>query len=116
MNRDPDLYGEDFDAFRPDRFLDESGQLKPTHPATKGEGHVTYGFGRRYVAHLDGMGLPTDNRIPGSICVGRYVANNTLFIDIAQILWACTLEKARDEFGNYLEYDDHANYKEGLVV
>jgi cytochrome P450 len=47
MNRDPELYGADFDSFRPDRFLDEHGDLKPVHPATKGEGHVTYGFGRR---------------------------------------------------------------------
>ncbi|THU99253.1 cytochrome P450 [Dendrothele bispora CBS 962.96] len=67
-------------------------KLKPVHPATKGEGHVTYGFGRR-------------------ICVGRYVANNTLFIDIAHLLWALTLNKAPGEV-----YNDHANYKEGLVV
>ncbi|THU99260.1 cytochrome P450, partial [Dendrothele bispora CBS 962.96] len=99
MNRDPELYGEDYDAFRPERFLDEtllktSGEykLKPVHPATKGEGHVTYGFGRR-------------------ICVGRYVANNTLFIDIAHLLWALALNKAPGEV-----YNDHANYKEGLVV
>ncbi|THU84289.1 cytochrome P450 [Dendrothele bispora CBS 962.96] len=99
MNRDPELYGEDYDAFRPERFLDENllktageYKLKPVHPATKGEGHVTYGFGRR-------------------ICVGRYVANNTLFIDIAHLLWALTLNKAPGEV-----YNDHANYKEGLVV
>jgi cytochrome P450 len=97
MNRDPELYGEDYDAFNPDRFLDEEGNLKPAHPSTKGEGHVTYGFGRR-------------------ICVGRYVANNTLFIDIAHLLWTMTLEKAKDANGDFLKYDDHANYKEGLVV
>ncbi|KAF9525611.1 cytochrome P450 [Crepidotus variabilis] len=97
MNRDPELYGEDFDAFRPDRFLNEDGQLKPTHPTTKGEGHVTYGFGRR-------------------ICVGRYVANNTLFIDIAHILWACKIEKAKNFDGTDVKYNDHANLKEGLVV
>ncbi|KAH8817738.1 cytochrome P450 [Flagelloscypha sp. PMI_526] len=97
MNRDPEIYGEDYDSFRPDRFLDSEGNLKPAHPATKGEGHVTYGFGRR-------------------ICVGRYVANNTLFIDIAHTLWSLTLEKAKDASGNFIEYDDHANYKEGLVV
>ncbi|KAH6904896.1 cytochrome P450 [Coprinopsis sp. MPI-PUGE-AT-0042] len=80
MNRDPEL-----------------DQLKPTHPHSKGEGHFTYGFGRR-------------------ICVGRYVANNTLFIDIAHILWACTIEPARNHDGSLVQYNDHANLKEGLVV
>jgi cytochrome P450 len=97
MNRDPELYGEDFDSFRPERFLDEEGKLKPTHPNSKGEGHFTYGFGRR-------------------ICVGRHVANNTLFIDIANILWACTIEPARNHDGSLVEYNDHANLKDGLVV
>ncbi|KAH6904898.1 cytochrome P450 [Coprinopsis sp. MPI-PUGE-AT-0042] len=83
--------------FRPERFLDDEGQLKPTHPHSKGEGHFTYGFGRR-------------------ICVGRYVANNTLFIDIAHILWACTIEPARNHDGTPVQYNDHANLKEGLVV
>jgi len=73
MNRDPRIFGDDVDDFRPDRFLDESGQLKPCDPDTQQEGHATYGFGRR-------------------ICVGRHVANNSLYIDIASLLWASWIE------------------------
>lgn len=48
MNRDPDVYGEDVGLFKPERHLDADGKLKPSPADTKDEGHVTYGFGRRY--------------------------------------------------------------------
>jgi len=75
MNRDPRIYGEDIDEFRPERFLDEAGALKPLHPDTQQEGHASYGFGRR-------------------ICVGRHVSNNSMYIDIASMLWATWIENA----------------------
>ncbi|KAI0027578.1 cytochrome P450 [Vararia minispora EC-137] len=71
-NMDPQLYGADAARFNPARFLDEKGQLKPSLADTKDEGHVTYGFGRR-------------------ICVGRHVANDTLFVAVATMLWAFEL-------------------------
>ena len=46
----------------PDRGLKKDGSaLAPGPPDTQDEGHVVYGFGRR-------------------ICVGRHVANDTMFI------------------------------------
>jgi cytochrome P450 len=98
MHRDTSVYGQDVDEFNPERYLTADGtQLKPVHPATKGEGQVSYGFGRR-------------------ICVGRYVANNTLFADIAQILWACTISPAKNPDGTTMTYDKNAYINEGLVV
>jgi len=47
MNGDPDVYGPDAHEFKPERHLDENGQLKPSPVDTKDEGHVSYGFGRR---------------------------------------------------------------------
>lgn len=47
MNRDKSVYGPDADEFKPERFLNESGQLLPPLKDTHDEGHVTYGFGRR---------------------------------------------------------------------
>lgn len=44
MNRDPKIF-PDFDEFRPERFLDESGAID--FPDTHSQGHNTYGFGRR---------------------------------------------------------------------
>ena len=68
-NRDPAVYGDDGDQFKPERHLDEEGRLKPAPPATKDHGHVSFGFGRR-------------------VCVGQHVAEDTLFIATAVLLWA----------------------------
>ncbi|KAF8903851.1 cytochrome P450 [Mucidula mucida] len=72
MNRDPEVYGEDAHEFNPSRFLDESGRMKKMASDTRDEGHASFGFGRR-------------------ICLGRYVANDTLFIYTATLLWAFTM-------------------------
>lgn len=47
MNRDTDVYGPDAALFKPERHLDENGQLMSITPATKDDGHVNFGFGRR---------------------------------------------------------------------
>lgn len=48
LNHDRDVYGPDADSFRPERHLDESGQIKLiAGRETKDEGHVTFGFGKR---------------------------------------------------------------------
>lgn len=48
MNRDPKHF-PDFEEFRPERYLDADGQLVDPIAGTHMQGHVTYGFGRRYV-------------------------------------------------------------------
>ena len=41
------------------------------------------------------------NILPNSrICVGRHMANNSLFIDIATLLWAASISAVKDEAGN----------------
>ncbi|TDL16829.1 cytochrome P450 [Rickenella mellea] len=96
MNRDPELF-PDYDEFRPERFLDATGTVDQTPPDTHGQGHVTYGFGRR-------------------ICVGMNVANQALFIDIASILWAVNIEKAVDANGKLIIPSRTECVDEGLVV
>ncbi|KAH8831093.1 cytochrome P450 [Flagelloscypha sp. PMI_526] len=74
INRDPTVYGPDADLFRPSRHIDPStGKLRPPHPLTHDESQITYGFGRR-------------------ICVGRAVANQGLFVNVASLLWAFKIE------------------------
>ena len=51
MHHDPDTY-PDPDEFRPERFLDESGHIKPAIPDTYSHGHNAFGFGRRSVLAL----------------------------------------------------------------
>ncbi|KAH8809539.1 cytochrome P450 [Flagelloscypha sp. PMI_526] len=74
MNRDQNIYGPDAESFNPSRFIDpETGNLKPPLPLTHDESHASFGFGRR-------------------ICVGRALANQSLFINIALLLWSFNFE------------------------
>jgi len=97
MNNDPDIYGADVNEFNPSRYLDSEGKIKPAIVDTKEESHVTYGFGRR-------------------ICPGRYIANNSLFIDIATILWALTIEPARDDKGEHIIPDIKGNADASILL
>jgi cytochrome P450 len=79
-NHDRPVFGEDADEFRPERHLDERGDLLSGSMETVQAGHVTFGFGRR-------------------VCVGKYQAIDTLFVTIARMLRAAKLERVRDESG-----------------
>ncbi|KAI0031850.1 cytochrome P450 [Vararia minispora EC-137] len=92
LNRDPLVYGDDAAHFNPSRHLDANGRICPGPADTKEESHFTFGFGRR-------------------ICVGRHVANNSLFIDIAICLWAFTMNKVQGE-----DLDIDGFVEDGLVV
>ncbi|THU78837.1 cytochrome P450 [Dendrothele bispora CBS 962.96] len=76
INRDPEGYDDRIEDFYPERYLDCDGNLKDALD----EGHFAFGFGHRS-------------------CVGRHVANNTLFVDIATILWAMKIEPVKDAHG-----------------
>ena len=72
INSEPDLFGTNGERFDPARYLDENRQVKVLDGME--EGHVSFGFGRR-------------------ICPGRYVAEDTLEIDIVTLLWAMRFER-----------------------
>ncbi|KAH9168381.1 cytochrome P450 [Lactarius sanguifluus] len=97
LNGDPEIYGADAADFNPARFLDTNGDVAPCPPETKEEGHVTYGFGRR-------------------VCVGKHVANNSLFIDMAMTLWACNIGPGKDEHGDVIPIDADGFMEDGLTI
>ena len=99
MNRDPELFGNNAEHFDPARYLDASGNLQvaPDLSDIKEEGHFTYGFGRR-------------------ICVGRHMADNSLFINMATMLWATKIERKRDASGQLIPLDLDGWVDIGLVV
>ena len=74
---------------RPERHLGDKGELLPGPMETNQEGHASFGFGRR-------------------ICVGKYLAIDSLFIHTARILWATTIECVQDENGNDMLPDTNA--------
>ncbi|KAH8997632.1 cytochrome P450 [Lactarius deliciosus] len=79
LNFDPEVFGDNVAEFDPSRYLDEKGRVK-TQMGGREEGHVTFGFGRR-------------------MCPGRYVAEGTLSIDIATLLWAMRFERPEGSQG-----------------
>ncbi|RDA86099.1 hypothetical protein CP532_1168 [Ophiocordyceps camponoti-leonardi (nom. inval.)] len=68
-------------SFQPERFLEPSddNETKPDDPIK-----MVFGFGRR-------------------ICPGRFFADSTMFITVAQILAAFSIGKAKDEQGQEIE-------------
>jgi cytochrome P450 len=72
INSEPGVFGIDAAEFNPARYLDEHHQVKVL--ASRDEGHMAFGFGRR-------------------MCPGKYVAEGTLAIDIATLLWAMRFER-----------------------
>jgi len=96
MNHDPEVYGENVAHFDPARHLDGNGDIKPG-PSGAREGHVSYGFGRRD-------------------CPGRHLANDSLFIDIALILWASKIERKKDASGELLPLDVDGYVDNGVAV
>ena len=96
-HHDPASYGPDAASFTPERFLDEHGRLIPGPVEKRDDGHSAYGFGRR-------------------ACVGKHAANDSLFIDIATVLWAVRLERARDENGKEIPLDTDTPVDTGMVL
>ena len=96
-NLDPSIYGDDAANFNPERFLDEQGRLIPGPAETRGDGHSTYGFGRR-------------------ACAGKHAANDSLFISMATVLWAVKLERPRDENGKEVPLDTETPVDIGMVL
>ncbi|KAI0300121.1 cytochrome P450 [Multifurca ochricompacta] len=95
-NHDTAIYGDDATLFNPSRHLNPDGSLAPSPPDTQDEGHVVYGFGKR-------------------ICVGRHVANDTMFIAFAIVLWAMKLVPVKDEYGMDIPVDVNGYLDEGML-
>ncbi|KAH9057383.1 cytochrome P450 [Lactarius vividus] len=79
LNFNLEAYGSNAMDFDPARYLDEKGEVSALVVGRE-EGHMSFGFGRR-------------------ICPGRFVAEGTLAIDIATLLWAMRFERPEGAVG-----------------
>jgi cytochrome P450 len=79
LNFDTEVFGTNAADFDPTRYLDERGQVK-TPIEGREDGHMAFGFGRR-------------------LCPGRYIAEGTLAIDFATLLWAMRFERPEGSKG-----------------
>jgi cytochrome P450 len=96
-HHDPTAYGDDAASFNPGRFLDSFGKVTPGPAETRGEGHGSYGFGKRS-------------------CIGNHVANDAFFIFMATLLWAMNLERVCDNEGKEIPLDTESFFDAGVVV
>jgi cytochrome P450 len=83
IDLDESVYGPDALEFRPSRWLEDPDLAL-----------ASFGYGRR-------------------VCTGQHVAMNSLFINIARLLWAFNIEHAMDENGGKLIPDPLA-YSQGF--
>jgi cytochrome P450 len=97
MNRDPEIFGKNTEHFDPTRHLNDIGEMEPGASQAREEGHFNYGFGRRN-------------------CVGRHLANDSLFINIAVLLWAIKIERKKDASGQLLPLDVDGSEDHGIAV
>ena len=97
MNRDPEIFGKNTDDFDPARYLDANGEMAPGPLELKKDGHFSYGFGSR-------------------ICVGRHMADNSLFINMAILLWAMNFDRKKDASGRLAPLDVNGWVDVGLVM
>ncbi|KAL6711774.1 hypothetical protein ACN47E_002817 [Coniothyrium glycines] len=88
FTHDPAVY-PDPETFHPERFITTA-----THAAEPDPRTWTFGYGRR-------------------VCPGRYVADNALFVTIAQALSVFSIEKARDAQGKVIE--PQVQFEPGVV-
>ena len=77
--------------------MDANSKAIPGPAETREEGHSTYGLGRR-------------------VCVGKHLANEALFIDIATVLWAANFERALDQDGKEVPIDTETFVDTGMVL
>ncbi|KAJ3540640.1 hypothetical protein NM208_g4966 [Fusarium decemcellulare] len=96
ITRDESVFGENVDAFVPERWLVEDAEDKEPSidacgfntTALKDLPHTGFGFGRR-------------------ICTGRIIARNQLFIQMARLLWSFNVEAGVNETtGEKYKVDD----------
>ncbi|KAI0255200.1 cytochrome P450 [Lactifluus subvellereus] len=86
MNHEPKIYGEDAQQFNPVRCLDANGAPGPFRPKSEG------------------------------IYVGRHMANNSFFINIATVLWARKIEHKNDASGYMLPLDADGFVEHGMLM
>jgi len=80
VHRDASYYGPNVEDFDIDRWLTPDGELKTSMK------HFQFGFGRR-------------------VCPGQHIANQSVLINTANLLWAFDISKERDAEGKEVEID-----------
>ena len=110
ITRDESVFGEEVDAFVPERWLDEEAAAAAA--AAREQSIDACGFNVTALKDLPHTGFGFGRRI----CTGRIIARNQLFIQMARMLWAFDVEAGITEStGERHKVDDMA-CTEGFVT
>ena len=99
MHKDERCFPEP-DIFRPERYLDATGQVNHLMPDTHGQGHLSFGSGRRCSTLLSYGVLRAYPR--NRVCVGKDLAMQILISNMCTLLWAFDIKPAVDNEGRPL--------------
>lgn len=112
VSRDPRIWGDDADSFKPERFLTEFNPNADELP------DIAFGFGKRWVTRPQSpfcQNVTFTHHLMGSfvwrICPGRYLAERVTLLFTASVLAAYKLEPLEGKLlpkPSYLRYEDAA--------
>ena len=97
-------------VFKPERFLDNEG--KPDLSIRQPES-VAFGFGRRYASPLFLISIRYTHLVYVSICPGKHLGMESLFIAVASVLATIDIQPTTDENG--LQTPVQAEFIPGLM-
>lgn len=104
MTHDETIYS-DPDSFIPERFFTPDGKLNDDDTI------LAFGFGRRQIRSLRMVAFRS--YLPNRICPGRHMADATVWLEIASVLAAFDITKAKDDAGMDIEIP--GLYSDGFV-
>ena len=92
---DPEVFNDPM-VFRPERYL-KDGKLNPD---VRDPDSTVFGFGRRWV---DPIYSPITRSWFPSICPGRHLSDNSLYLIVSRLLAVYDIKPAVDDQGNTVE-------------
>jgi hypothetical protein len=94
MLHDEKTYGPNVDDFNPDRFF---------LPGVKADISPTFGYGRRYEPLM--TTVSPSLTVASSMCPGRHLAENAIFIGVASLLKVFNFSPAKGADGKELPFN-----------
>jgi hypothetical protein len=101
ITHDPEAY-PDPEEFKPERFLKEVDGHQEIDPTVRDPRLCIFGAGRRCAFHDIPFLLLSEHQVH-SICAGRYLAENGLWLTIASFLHTFVVEPALDSDGKEID-------------
>lgn len=78
------------EKFDPQRWIDDGGRLRNDMCS------YAYGFGRRWIISIAFDSWPDPDDVVDRVCPGQFLANRSLYINLALLLWSFRIVERPD--------------------